>query len=360
MDLTVIDANFRKKVPIDVFDSLIWTDRYCAYGDFELVASPESGILSKILQGPYLVLKESKHAMILDYRAIKTDVESGNRIMIKGISLESILLNRIVWNPTALSGNFQNEIERLLNENVIAPTDSDREIPMFAFEASTDPAITSLTIDNKFYGEYVYDVIAGLCFANGIGFKISLQYDDQVTGYGDHFVFSLYAGADRSYNQVANPHVTFSPDFDNLINSDHIISARNLKNVALVAGEKGVGNVRKTVSVGTTTGINRREVFIDAQNIQRNIDGGSLTEAQYEAKLVQKGEEDLSTFVVVETFEGQIAPVNMYVYGQDFFLGDLVQTENEYGNAAVSRVTEIIHSQDTTGVKIYPTFTSFS
>ncbi len=51
------------------------------------------------------------------------------------------------------------------------------------------------------------------------------------------FVFELYAGFDRSYDQTENPYVIFSPKFENIINSNYIESKASLKTVTLVGGE---------------------------------------------------------------------------------------------------------------------------
>lgn len=63
-----------------------------------------------------------------------------------------------------------------------------------------------------------------------VGFRIKLSDDNK-------FVFKLYAGADRSYDQFTNPYVIFSPKFENVINTNYLESKKTLKTVTLVAGE---------------------------------------------------------------------------------------------------------------------------
>ena len=48
----------------------------------------------------------------------------------------------------------------------------------------------------------------------------------------------------------------------------------------------------------------------------------------------------------------------MFVFGVDFFLGDVVQLSDRYGNEGRSRITEIVFSHDSEGEKTYPTFIS--
>ena len=48
-----------------------------------------------------------------------------------------------------------------------------------------------------------------------------------------------------------------------------------------------------------------------------------------------------------------------YIVDEDFFLGDIVQIENEYGIQAQPRIIEIIESEDENGISVIPTFTTW-
>ena len=223
--------------------------------------------------------KESEHVMIVEKIQITSDTEDGNHVTVTGRSLESILDRRIVWGQKLLSGNLQNGIKTLLNENVISPSDSNRKISNFIFKESTDSAITKLKLEAQYTGDNLYDVIQKICEEQGIGFKITLNDEKQ-------FVFELYAGSDRSYDQTENPYVIFSPKFENIINSNYIESKASLKTVTLVGGE-GEGAGRRYTTVGGGSGLNRRELFTDARDISSNVGSDdALTDAEYMAYLV--------------------------------------------------------------------------
>lgn len=57
-----------------------------------------------------------------------------------------------------------------------------------------------------------------------------------------------------------------------------------------------------------------------------------------------------------KTFEGEVNATSGFVYGKDFFLGDMVQVANEYGMEGPSLVSEMVWSQDEEGFSCYPTF----
>lgn len=351
MELTALDINLDPIAIIDIYESLIWTDRYNAYGDFELYTTVTEKLPNYIKQDYYLQVDDSEHVMIIEGISIKTDIEEGNHLTVSGRSLESILDRRIIWGRQSVDGNLQNGIKKILEDHVINPSDSSRRINNFVFEESTDPAITELNLDAQYTGNNLYELIHKVCSERNIGFKVTLNDNKQ-------FVFKLYAGVDRSYDQTANPYVVFSPDFDNIVNSNYIESKSALKNIALIAGE-GEGAARKFATVDKNSGIGlaRRELFVDARDVSSDLgDGEVLSEDKYNAKLVQRGSEKLTDTVEVCSFEGQAETNIMYRYGEDFFDGDIVQVANEYGHSTAARILEIVRSVDNEGVSVYPTF----
>lgn len=349
MNLTVLDTNLNVVDIVDTYSSLIWTERYYAHGDFELYTSTNPKILDVMREDYYLARPDSDRAMIIDTMDINSESEDGSYLTITGKSLESILNRRIVWKQTTLNGDLQNGIKKLLDENIISPANPDRKINNFIFEASDDPAITKLTIRAQYTGDNLYDVIHSICKEAGIGFKIT--FDDNY-----RFVFRLYAAKDRSYEQFDNPYVVFSPNFENLLNSNYIHSKAGLKNVVLIGGE-GEGAARKFATVGVANGLNRREIFRDARDVSSDVgDGVTLTDEEYTSQLQQRGKETLAENTNVVSFEGEAETNFTFKYGEDFFIGDIVQIANEYGHEARSRIVEVVMTEDEEGSFVYPTF----
>lgn len=218
------------------------------------------------------------------------------------------------------------------------------------------------------------------------------------------WLFELYMGTDRSYNQTENPYVVFSPKFDNIAATNYLESSKTLKNVALIGGE-GEGADRITTSIQNEEevwGLDRREIFVDASGVSTTVneDEGeeddeevydpywgynddnpwrdndddddddedpdddddssntrTLSDEEYFKLLQDKGNEELANYTYTKKFEGEVDTHRIYVYGKDFFMGDLVQMRNEYGIEAVSRITELVLSHDTSGLETYPTLT---
>lgn len=352
MEGILFDTDLEPVAILDTFQSLIWVDRFSSCGDFEIYLPIDAAIIPYLSADYYLTLRESNHCMIIEDFLFDTDEEQRNYLTVTGRSLESILDRRIIWGQTILTGNLQNGIQSLLNANAISPAITERTIPNLIFEASDDSRITELEIDAQYNGENLYDTIVLLCQTYDIGFKITLREDNM-------FVFKLYAGVDRSYDQEVNPYIIFSTKFDNILSSNYLESKKTLKTVTLVAGE-GEGAERQTTSVesnlGGGIGLNRREIFTDAGDISKTVDEGTLTDEEYLAQLAQRGAEVLSENTIIQSFEGQLETSQMYKYGEDFFMGDIVQAVNSYGMESKARIVEYIISQSASGIDIYPTF----
>lgn len=349
MNIFLLDVDLSLVDIIDTYESFIWTDRYSEPGDFELYLMMDERILSECIQDRYLQIEKSDRLMIIEDIEITTDIEEGDKLKITGKSLESLLERRIVWEQTVLNTSLQNGIKQLINNAIIAPKIAARKISNFIFIDSTDPAITGLKIDAQYTGDNLGEVIKNQCELNDIGYRVLYN---QTTG---NFEFSLYKGTDRSYNQDVNPYVIFSPDYSNIINSDYIESNNTLKNVALVAGE-GEGKDRKTTTIGESSGMARRELFVDARDISSNTDSGTLSAAEYTKELQTRGNEQLAENKQTKSFSGEIDVQQNFKLDEDFTLGDVVQLVNEYQIQASVRITEIVLSISTTGMEYYPTF----
>ena len=158
MELILLDDSFNSVCAIDSFESLIWTDRYNEYGDFELYLFVNEDILQNVKLNYYFLLENAEVAlvptvMIIEEIELETDIEKGDHLKISGRSLESILDRRIVWSKTVLNGSLQSQIKKIIEENIISPTNTDRKISNFIFVDTEDPYIAEQTINAQFTGD---------------------------------------------------------------------------------------------------------------------------------------------------------------------------------------------------------------
>lgn len=349
MNINVYDTNFDWQMVLDHYQSLLWTVRYNAYGDFEIMIDNDSDVEYYLQPDNYLTIPESDRMMIIEKFAPSENVDQGNYIVISGRSLESILLRRIVWTQTIASGKVEDVIYKLINDAILNPSDPKRKIPNFIFRRSTDSRIAEIEIEQvQFTGDNLYDVIQKLCSEFNIGFKVTLE--------DKKFVFELYMGEDRTNSQLANPAIEFSQDNDNLISSKRTYDKTSYCNVTLVAGEdEGVN--RKTATVGDASGLDRRELFTDARDISTN--NGEVPLSEYNQQLIARGNEKLDETGILQEFESEVdnGKDAMYKLGRDYSIGDLLDI-SDYHNYVQSsvRVSEITIKDAVDGYSIYPIF----
>lgn len=87
-----------------------------------------------------------------------------------------------------------------------------------------------------------------------------------------------------------------------------------------------------------------------------NNDNVVLREVVYSVYLLNRGYEKLSEYGVVTSFEGTIEPNVTFTYKTDYFLGDLVAVENNYGQSISARIVEVTEVNDDKGYSVEPKF----
>lgn len=336
MEIYILNPSFEEIGIIDVYNSFIWTTRYYESGDFELYMPATAEALSLLAIGNYVTRSDDENTMIIEKIEIKTDIENGNFIIATGRDLKSIFDRRVIASQQTLTGTVESAAYKLINGCCGSDAIAARVFPNFT---TADLKGYTETISAQITGEVLYNYIIELFKICGYGWKINRD--------GDALECEIYAG------EILTD-VIFSPEFDNLINSDYIVNAENYKNVAYTAGE-GEGAARIIVAVGDkATGLERREAFIDARDISSN--DGEISSSNYILLLQQRGREKLAESPITEDFTGGIK-ADIYAYKQDYNIGDIVTVENEYGIAAASRIIEIVESWSAAnGYTVIPTF----
>ena len=352
MELYVLDPLNRRQYVIDQFTSLIWTERWQAYGDFQLNTVSNYAMRSLLKPDTWLAMNRSNYVMRVE--SVEDDFnDDGTRaLIIKGRSIEGIFDDRVsaslLWtNPPAVIARD------MFHEVCVGGTWDAEDIIPGIVEGTFLPASTilepadAITIDYTgstpptLFGGMVTDV----CAKYDLGFRI-LRQDSNAQLY-----FDIYAGSDRTTDQTILPPVVFAPQLDNLQNTKELTDISTAKNVAYVLQTGGV--ITKVYGVGvdpTTSSFERRVLIVDATNLT------SPTTAQ----LTQAGLEALAGARTNYLFDGEVSQIqSQYKYGADYNLGDLIEQQNTDGVQSDMRVTEQIFSQDSTGEFSYPTLANY-
>lgn len=352
MDIYVLDGLNGVADIITTYQSCIWNVQYFGQNDFELVVNASTQNVSTLKPGAYLVRDEDmsgdtyNNVMVIQNYQLDFDTEKGWLLTLTGKGLKNdILKRRIVWSQTNLTGLAEVGIRQVITENIISPSDSSREIDglvLDELQGFTD------TIEIQLLGENIAEWLEEICTTYGYGWDVYIT--------NGQYVFKLYKGTDRTYDQSEVTPVVFSPEFDNLLSSSYKYDMGEYKNAALIGGE-GEGTAQRTATIGTATGLSRYEDYIDGGSVSSN--GEIITVEQYTKMLQEYGQTQLDQTAYTESFSGEIDPAGLYKINQDYYLGDIVQIQNEKGIEATPRIIEIIYAIDENGSSVVPTFSEW-
>jgi hypothetical protein len=375
MELYVLNNNFLPVYVIDNFVSVIWTERYTSAGDVQLTLVPTKFYIESLKPGTYLSIPESQEVM-----RIETQLIENGLLKISGHSLLDFLSQRYVWeahleNMAAntspilkdytsnqlVPGNFISAVvERFTliipefpNAWKFHSLDSIYErIPNFSLGA-IDYSGAPVELTAKLGP--IYPAIKEVAETHKVGISLYLEYANNNGAYS--LKFQTYKGKNRTSNQSTNKLIRLSPSFDEISDVKELQSSAEEINTIYVHNPGGMYRfeivngmlVRNGVS---TPGLHRRTKVVHP-TISPNDFGSSGISYNYMFETAQRY---LAKYKQAHIIDAQITSLNNYIFGVDYWLGDIVDFESAITAARTpARVTEYIRSHDSTGEKAYPT-----
>lgn len=334
---------------IDNYSSLQWTRKFHEPGIFEIHCPLTSLNKETFKKGNLIWKNDSKEVGKIEHIDLQLDDNGVEFLMATGRFSTSILDRRILM----VTEQYTNKEVELIMRNMVdrncISTTSDRKISNLNLGELNN--FIEKTDYQKTYAE-VLPELNTLSLTSGIGFYIRTDLPNK------QLYFETIKGRNRTLE--SDYPVVFGRENDNIKSQTYIDSDNNYKNVAIVAGE-GEGTARKIVIVGTTTGENRRELYVDARDLQRKYKDSqgvehTLTEEEYVKVLTKRGEEKLAECREIKTLEGKIIN-NNYIYKEDWDLGDMVTIlDKRWGVKVNTRITEVLEIYENGSEKIVPTF----
>jgi hypothetical protein len=354
MELYTLDSLNRRNAVVDQFQSLIWTERWQTYGDFQLNVPSTYSFRSVLKPDTWLAMSKSNYIMRIESVEDDWNDDGSRDLIIKGSSIEKLFDARA--SDSVPHTDTPANVARSMFHNVcVSGTwDIGDTIPGIiegimpgvpASNISEGVETITVTITDIVPPTLFTSMVTNICIPYSLGFRILCNSQ---TG---QLYFDIYAGSDRTTDQTLLPAVVFAPQLDNLQNTKELTDISTAMNVAYVTDSSGATTIvyADGVDPTTMTAFERRVMIVDATNLT------SPTTAQ----LQQAGIEALAGARTSFLFDGEISQQSQYTYGVDYFLGDLVEEQNSDGVQTQMRVTEQIFSQDSTGEKNYPTLASY-
>lgn len=334
MELYIFDKNLNRLGLIDKYESLIWNRKCNEVGIFELHCNVEYDTL-RYLKKDNIIFKSNDltEGAYIENVYIDEDSKGIETIKVIGKFISGYIGNRIVWRQETINDTVENAIRRLVNNNCIN-TSEDRKIPYMQLGELKNYADK---IDYQVSYKNLEEEVCKISKEKDINFRIVTDLENKI------HKFDIYKGVDRTVNQNINPRCSFSREFENNDSQSYSYESDNVKNIALVAGE-GEGSNRTLTIIGDSTGLDRKEIYVDARDIRiTREDETSIPQEEYLKLLTQRGLEKLSQFKEIINFDAKVNVTNSnLVYKEDFNLGDYVSCINKkWGMILNVKITEI-------------------
>lgn len=357
MELYTLDASLRRSEVVDVFESLIWTEKYREMGDFELHidSTPENRKL--LVPGTKLATNTSYRMMEIDTITDSVNDDGKKTLKIVGPESVRVLEDRLAkattgnlatdgaWTLTGTPGEIARKI---FTDICVTGTLSLWDKIPFIQPGNLFPAGTIAepadSINYVVEPTSVYEAVKKICDTYDMGFRLLRNFDTS------QLYFEIYTGDDRTTSQTTRAPVVFAPELDNLQNTTELTTYAGVKNVAYVYSDQGYVEVIAEGTDPEISGFDRKVLYVKADNLE-----GTPTTTQITDYLTQKGVEELAKTKPLSAFDGEINQNSTYKYGIDYNLGDLVELRNSDGATNRMRVTEQIFVTDEQGDRQYPT-----
>lgn len=316
--------------------SLIWHRKYYEPGEFRLFCPLTEENIKLTRKGNLVWKRGSNEAAVIEDRMI-TDTPDDSHIEVEGRFISSYMDRRLIRPTVTYNGKVELAMRSLLSGIEYAiPYVELGELNGFPEEVTFQATYKNLL-----------DYETKLSKCSDIGYRFRPDFNAK------KIYFETYKGTDRTTSQGVVNRVIFSEMYNNLNEITYRENDQLLKNVVYIAGS-GEGSDRVIVSIGTATGLERRELYVDARDLRQ--EEGMTLEA-YKEKLRQRGLEKLTGYQESKTIECFTDAKANFTYGVNYDLGDIVTVKKKDWDMIVNlRITEIEEVYEKGIMEIYPVF----
>lgn len=355
---------------LDNFSSVIWETDYYSTGAFEIYTQVTSKTVQMLKVDNYVTRIDDDNVGVIENVQVDYNEQDGKMIIATGHFCKIFLNRRLIYKlnsgtsgkvsilPTVSRGLVEVVARTLVNDHIINSQYPERNVPFIKLGQLNN-------INKRIRDENGNATQKQTSYANLLEYTDGMLQTYELGAYisfdraSRDLLYNVFEGKDRSRsNSYGNQPIIFSQDFSNLIASSYSMQTGAIKNTALIGGEgEGVNRFCAMIDVNAT-GLERREVWIDASSQSKTYDENGVqkeyTDNEYLALIKSAGVQAMADFMITETYEGDInLRGNTYKYRTDFNIGDRVSVEdNELGVYFNPRIIKVVESQDEQGYNI--------
>jgi len=340
----ILDPSLTVLGEIANYKSLRIRRKFRDVGDFELVLPLAHPMAERLARDQILCPAGQPHKAMLVEEI--TRAEGADTVNVKGYTLSGLLRRRVCVPPDSGEGHYgydrtiddaESVMRHYVQNNLIAPESSARRMDCMALEEENGHrGMQNVPWSARF--EQLDALLASIGAYTDSGFSIVPDFARR------KLVFTFLPGRDMT-GTTNGQRVTFGVHMGNVTGTTATENAQQMKNAAIVGGAgEDENRMILSVSPGGETGMDRREMFVDA---------GSLADAQ---ELTQEGARRLAEKPVVQAIRAEVMDTPSCRYGEHWELGDLV-TVVARGVQMNARITQVQESHEAgRATKIEATF----
>ncbi|MCD8211429.1 MAG: siphovirus ReqiPepy6 Gp37-like family protein [Oscillospiraceae bacterium] len=309
--INIYDINLNRIGVLYSWVSMVWEEGYNTLGDFQLELQQTDRALDLVQKDRYCGIDDSDTLMYIESVQI-----ANGEILVNGFPATVILTHRV---STDVISNKNAETSM---RDLVSKMEPWEQVEL-GESAGLDDKFEPQTSDHSL--EEYCELIGAEC---DMGFKFVHDKSTKTLKF-------------VCYKPDENINAKYSTLYGNISDVEYIQSDAEYKNVAIVAGA-GEDEDRITVIAGATssTGYERREVYIDARNEQPEEEE---SEEEYKERLIAYGEGELIELAQIES-------IAFTVHDEYVNLGDIVYAKiPEIGVSVKARVATMTITSEANG-----------
>lgn len=325
---------------VDTQSCLIWDRKYFEAGNFEIHAPINSKNVTLLKKGYIVSFEDSDEFGIIDTVQFNQN-DSQTSITVKGLIGKGILNRRKIWEEAHLQSEAESAIRQLVDKNAINPSNVNRVLAYVKLGAIQDFTETIDCIAEA--RENLLDYLIAISQSTNIGFEL---FFDKIN---KQLKLECRKGTDRSTQQMGNPHIEFSQEYDNLRSCDYLCSDAGKVNCVKAQYSADV----YSITGDEISGWDRFEGFVEDSSAVKS--GDEIDISATKATLLEKAKQSIAP--ATDNFEGEVDFTQGYK--TDYDLGDIVTVfNNEWDVSINNRIYEVQEVYDENGIQIIPVFGS--
>lgn len=130
MELVILsNDNLEHLGLIDNAISVIWNRKYFTCGDFSIEVEATPYYINLVKKNYFIIRQDVKNEVgIIETISYTKDENNINKIIFTGRFAQSLLARRIIWDNQLINGDTLEQLQALINDNAIKPTDTARQL----------------------------------------------------------------------------------------------------------------------------------------------------------------------------------------------------------------------------------------